>query len=199
MGHHEAFEGEIGPTLAESTPWWPEAAHPGDDAPNVVVILLDDLGFSHFGCYGSTIETPNIDRLAAERPAVHELPRHAAVLADPGRAAHRPQPPRGRHAIGRRTSTPASRTCAATSRTTPATMAEVLRDEGYATFALGKWHLCQMESASAAGPYDHWPCQRGFDRFYGFLDGETDQFHPELVVRQPPRRAAEVGRRTATT
>jgi arylsulfatase len=60
-------------------------------------------------------------------------------------------------------------------------MAEVLRDEGYATFALGKWHLCAMESASAAGPYDQWPCQRGFDRFYGFLEGETDQFSPELV------------------
>ena len=60
-------------------------------------------------------------------------------------------------------------------------MAEVLRDEGYATFAVGKWHLCPMEHASAAGPYDQWPCQRGFDRFYGFLDGETDQFHPELV------------------
>jgi arylsulfatase len=62
-----------------------------------------------------------------------------------------------------------------------ATVAEVLRDEGYTTFAVGKWHLCQMESASAAGPFDQWPCQRGFDRFYGFLDGETDQFHPELV------------------
>ena len=62
-----------------------------------------------------------------------------------------------------------------------ATMAELLRDEGYATFAVGKWHLCQMEDASAAGPYEQWPLARGFDRFYGFLDGETDQFHPELV------------------
>ena len=62
-----------------------------------------------------------------------------------------------------------------------ATVAEVLRDEGYATFAVGKWHLCPMEQASAAGPFDQWPCQRGFDRFYGFLEGETDQFHPELV------------------
>jgi arylsulfatase len=61
------------------------------------------------------------------------------------------------------------------------TMAEVLRDEGYATFAVGKWHLCPMENASAAGPYDQWPCQRGFDRFYGFLEGETDQFSPDLV------------------
>jgi arylsulfatase len=62
-----------------------------------------------------------------------------------------------------------------------ATVAEVLRDEGYATFALGKWHLCAMENASAAGPFDQWPCQRGFDRFYGFMEGETDQFNPALV------------------
>src|SRR6185437_12201768 len=62
-----------------------------------------------------------------------------------------------------------------------ATIAEVLHGEGYATFAVGKWHLCQMEDTSAAGPFDQWPCQRGFDRYYGFLDGETDQFHPELT------------------
>jgi arylsulfatase len=61
------------------------------------------------------------------------------------------------------------------------TMGEVLREVGYTTFALGKWHLCPMDEASAAGPYDAWPLQRGFDRFYGFLDGETDQFAPDLV------------------
>jgi arylsulfatase len=76
-----------------------------------------------------------------------------------------------------------------------ATVAEVLRDEGYTTFCVGKWHLCQMEDASAAGPYDQWPCQRGFDRFYGFLEGETDQFNPELVYDNhqvdPPRTVAE--------
>ena len=60
-------------------------------------------------------------------------------------------------------------------------MAEVLRDEGYATFCVGKWHLAPMEQCSAAGPFDQWPLGRGFDRFYGFLEGETDQFHPELV------------------
>ncbi len=74
-------------------------------------------------------------------------------------------------------------------------MAEVLRDEGYATFAVGKWHLCAMENASAAGPYDQWPCQRGFDRFYGFMEGETDQFHPELVydnhMVEPPATPEE--------
>ena len=61
------------------------------------------------------------------------------------------------------------------------TMGEVLRDEGYATFAVGKWHLVPLEEASAAGPFDNWPLQRGFDRYYGFLDGETDQFSPSLT------------------
>ena len=77
-----------------------------------------------------------------------------------------------------------------------ATMAEVLRDEGYATFAVGKWHLCPMEEASAAGPFDQWPLQRGFDRFYGFLDGETDQFTPDLTYdnhRVDPPRTPEEG------
>ncbi|HMQ26067.1 MAG TPA: sulfatase-like hydrolase/transferase, partial [Acidimicrobiales bacterium] len=61
----EPFEGEINRTHAESTPWWPTPPHPGDEAPNVVVVLIDDLGYSHFGCYGSDIETPNIDSLDA--------------------------------------------------------------------------------------------------------------------------------------
>jgi arylsulfatase len=76
--------------------------------------------------------------------------------------------------------------------TRAATMAEVLSSEGYATLAVGKWHLCAMENASAAGPFDQWPCQRGFDRYYGFLDGETDQFSPDLTADnhrvEPPRR-----------
>ena len=60
-------------------------------------------------------------------------------------------------------------------------MAEVLRDDGYTTFAVGKWHLVSMENSSSAGPFDQWPLQRGFDRYYGFLDGETDQFAPDLT------------------
>ena len=65
-------------------------------------------------------------------------------------------------------------------------MAEVLRGEGYATFCVGKWHLAPMEQCSAAGPFDQWPLARGFDRFYGFLEGETDQFHPDLVCDNHP-------------
>jgi arylsulfatase len=174
------FDGEIGTTVADSVPAWPARPHPGTDAPNVVVILLDDTGFAQFGCYGSTISTPNIDQLAAN--GLRYTNFHVTPLCSPTRAALLTG--RNHHEVGMRslanfnTGYPNMRGHVSKHA---ATMAEVLRDEGYATFAVGKWHLVQMEDASAAGPYDQWPIQRGFDRFYGFLDGETDQFHPELV------------------
>ena len=174
------FDGVIGDTIAESQPSWPIRAHPATDAPNVIVILLDDTGFAQLGCYGSTISTPNIDRLAAD--GLRYTNFHVTPLCSPTRAALLTG--RNHHEVGMRslanfsTGYPNMRGHISNHA---ATMAEVLRDEGYATFAVGKWHLCQMEDASAAGPYDQWPLQRGFDRFYGFLDGETDQFHPELV------------------
>lgn len=185
MTHHEAFAGTIGRTVADSTPSWPTPRTPKPGAPNVVVVLIDDLGFSHFGCFGSSIDTPNIDRLAAG--GLRYTNYHVTPLCSPTRAALLTG--RNHHEVGMRalsnfsTGFPNMR-----GHISPhaATVAEVLRDEGYTTFAAGKWHLCQMEDASAAGPYDQWPCQRGFDRFYGFLEGETDQFHPELVYDNHP-------------
>jgi len=180
MKQYEPFEGEINRTEAESTPWWPTPAHPGEDAPNVVVILLDDTGFSHLGCFGSDLATPAIDRLAAG--GLRYTNFHVTPLCSPTRASLLTG--RNHHTVGMRSVSnfssgyPHMRGEVTHHATT---IAEVLRDEGYATFAVGKWHLCAMENASAAGPYDQWPCQRGFDRFYGFLEGETDQFYPELV------------------
>ncbi|MCB1006219.1 MAG: sulfatase-like hydrolase/transferase, partial [Acidimicrobiales bacterium] len=81
----EPFDGVIERTQAESTPWWPTPPHPGDDAPNVVVILIDDLGYSHFGCYGSDIDTPNIDRLAAG--GLQYTNFHVTPVCSPTRAA----------------------------------------------------------------------------------------------------------------
>jgi arylsulfatase len=176
----EDFGGVIGTTVAESVPSWPVRPHPGTDAPNVVVILLDDTGFAQLGCYGSTMHTPHIDALAAN--GLRYTNFHVTPLCSPTRAALLTG--RNHHEVGLRslanfnTGYPNMRGHISNHATT---MAEVLRDEGYATFAVGKWHLVQMEDASAAGPYDQWPTQRGFDRFYGFLDGETDQFSPDLV------------------
>ncbi|HUD15691.1 MAG TPA: arylsulfatase, partial [Acidimicrobiales bacterium] len=180
MKTHDRFEGVINRTEAESTPWWATPPHPGEDAPNVVLVLLDDTGFSHFGCYGSDLATPNIDRLASGGLRYSNF--HVTPLCSPTRASLLTG--RNHHTVGMRSLSnfdsgyPHMRGHISNHA---ATVAEVLRDEGYATFALGKWHLCAMENASAAGPYDQWPCQRGFDRYYGFLEGETDQFHPELV------------------
>lgn len=180
MKQYDKFEGVVGNTLADSTPWWEEHPHPGEDAPNVIVVLVDDLGFSHFGCFGSTLSTPNIDRLAAG--GLRYTNYHVTPLCSPTRASLLTG--RNHHEVGMRSvsnfNTGFSHMRGSVSKHA-ATMAEVLRGEGYATFMLGKWHLTQMANASAAGPFDQWPCQRGFDRYYGFMDGETDQFHPELV------------------
>ena len=180
MKDYEGFQGKIGRTVSESTPFWPQRKHPGETAPNVIFLLFDDLGFAQLGCFGSTIDTPHIDALA--KKGLRYTNFHVTPLCSPTRASLLTG--RNHHAVGMRgisnfsTGFPHMRGSISNNA---ATIAEVLRDEGYATFALGKWHLCPMTDASAAGPYDQWPLQRGFDRYYGFLDGETDQFHPELV------------------
>lgn len=180
MTRPSRFEGTIGRTIADSQEWYDEPPHPGADAPNVVLVLLDDTGFAQFGCYGSDIDTPNVDALAANGLQFTNF--HVTPLCSPTRASLLTG--RSQHAVGMR--------AVSNFRTGypnqlghitnhAATVAEVLREEGYATFCVGKWHLAPMEQCSAAGPFDQWPLGRGFDRFYGFLEGETDQFHPDLV------------------
>jgi arylsulfatase A-like enzyme len=174
------FPGRIGRTLADSEPHFTQAPHPGEDAPNVVVVLLDDTGYAQFGCYGSDIDTPHVDALAAE--GVQFTNFHVTPLCSPTRAALLTG--RSQHAVGMRgvsnwrTGFPHQLGHITNSA---ATIAEVLQAEGYATFCTGKWHLAPTDTISAAGPFDQWPLARGFDRYYGFLEGETDQFHPELV------------------
>jgi arylsulfatase A-like enzyme len=183
------FAGRIGRTIAESDPHWPDHRAP-KGTPNVVMIVLDDTGFAHLGCYGSSIETPNIDRLAGE--GLRYSGFHTTALCSSSRACLLTG--RNHHAVGVRavsnmdTGYPNMR-----GAVTPAaaTIAEILRDNGFGTFAAGKWHLAPMAEATAAGPFRNWPLQKGFDGFYGFLQGETDQFHPELTrdnhFIDPPR------------
>ena len=174
------FQGHIGKTWQESTPWWPTPAHPGPEAPNVIVILIDDLGFGHFSCFGGDVPTPHIDSLATD--GLRYTNYHVTPLCSPTRAALLTG--RNHHDVGVRAISnfnsgfPHMRGALSRNVTT---MGEILRDQGYATFAVGKWHLVPLEEASAAGPFDNWPLQRGFDRYYGFLDGETDQFSPSLT------------------
>lgn len=176
----ERFGGVIGRTVEESTPWWPPAKFK-HGAPDVVLVVMDDAGFAHLGCYGSTIQTPNIDALAAK--GLRFTGFHTTALCSPTRACL--MTGRNHHAVGMRavsnfdTGFPNMRGAIPRSS---ATLAEILRENGYATFAAGKWHLAPMSECSAAGPFTNWPLQKGFDRYYGFLQGETDQFFPELTA-----------------
>ena len=184
MGNDD-FQGVIGRTTSESEPWWPDPVLPPESTPNLVVILLDDTGFGHLSCYGGLVDTPNFDRLAARGLRYNNF--HTTALCSPTRACLLTG--RNHHSVGMRalanfdTGYPNMRGRISHSA---GTLAEILHGEGFATFAVGKWHLTPMREASAAGPFTDWPLQRGFDRFYGFMQGETDQFHPELSEDNRP-------------
>ncbi len=178
-------EPTVGTTIAESTPAWAPPKKPPAGAPNVVVIVLDDTGFSHLGCFGSDIDTPNIDRLAAG--GLRYTNFHTTALCSPTRACLLSG--RNHHSVGMRFISNVDTgfsNCRGVIAPSAAILPEVLRDAGYGTFAVGKWHLATLEDCSPAGPMDHWPLQRGFDRYYGFMGGATDQFSPELTIDNHP-------------
>ena len=176
---------KIGKTIADSTPWWPQAQTPPKGAPNLLVVLFDDVGFSDFGCYGSPIETPTIDALAAG--GLRYTSFHTTAMCSTTRAALLTG--RNHHSVGMG--------CLANFDSgypgyrgkitkEAATLAEMLRPAGYRNYMLGKWHVTSLTETGPTGPFDGWPLGRGFDRFYGFMDAETDQYAPELVRDNTP-------------
>ncbi len=172
--------GRIGRTYRESTAWYDTPPRPPAGSPNIIYAVLDDVGYADLGCFGSGLRTPNIDALAAS--GLRYTNFHTTTLCSPTRACLLTG--RNHHTVGMRylanvdMGWPNGRG-AVTHRA--ATIAEMLHERGYATLAIGKWHLAPTDDASAAGPFDQWPLGRGFDRFYGFMNGSTDQFHPELI------------------
>jgi arylsulfatase len=175
-----SFDGVVGRTSQESTPAWPSSPKAPIDAPNIVVIVLDDVGFAHLGCYGSDIATPNMDRLAAE--GLRYVSFQATPMCAPTRACL--MTGRQSHAVGVGiVQEMAAGFPGYSGRLSKraATLAEVLGSSGYNCFAVGKWHLAPVEHWTAAGPFDYWPLQRGFEQYYGFIEAATDQWHPELV------------------
>jgi arylsulfatase len=190
-----AFQGRIGTTWQESVPWWPQPATPRPGAPNVVLVLFDDVGFGSFGCYGAEIATPTIDALARQGLRYNNF--HVTPLCSPTRAALLTG--RNHHSVGMAflanadSGYPNSRGHVTKQA---ATLAEMLRGAGYNTMCTGKWHLAPIDQTSAAGPYDQWPLGRGFERYYGFLDALTDHFYPDLVYdnhRVDPPKSPEEG------
>ncbi|MGB5241540.1 MAG: sulfatase-like hydrolase/transferase, partial [Prochlorococcaceae cyanobacterium] len=145
-----------------------------------MTIVLDDVGFGHIGSYGGPVNTPNLDKLAAAGLRYNNF--HTTALCSPSRGALLTG--RNHHAIGLAAITEAATGFPGNYGSIPksaATVAEVLKQNGYNTMAFGKWHLAPYTAYTAAGPFDRWPLGMGFEKFYGFLGGETDQWAPLLV------------------
>lgn len=148
-----------------------------DEAPNVLIILLDDLGFAGTNKFGGSVATPTFDRMAAE--GLHYNNFHTTAVSSPTRAAIKSG--RNHHVnnmggiIETGTAFPGN-TGQIPSEVAP--VAEMLRLNGYSTGAFGKWHETAAWEASLSGPFDRWPTRQGFDKFYGFLGGETNQWAP---------------------
>jgi arylsulfatase A-like enzyme len=174
---YPGFLGRIGRTRAESEPHWQQIGRPPAGAPNIVIVFMDDMGWADIGCYGSEIDTPNIDALARRGIRFNHYTTHP--ICSPARAAL---------LTGRNAHSVATGWLANNNPGFPGyfgdipldapTIAETFRAAGYATAAVGKWH----NSTNSAAPNPTWPTYRGFDRFYGFLEGETSYFFPARIV-----------------
>src|ERR1700704_1924773 len=189
-----AGPGRIGRTIRESEPSFTPVAKPPAGAPNVVMIVLDDLGFAQLGCFGSSIATPAVDALAANGLRYNRF--HVTALCSPTRACLLTG--RNHHAVGMGFLTDIPTGFPGYDGRIPksaGTLARILRDTGYSTLAVGKWHLAPRWEQSASGPFERWPLGLGFERHYGFLGGDTNQWTPEPVCDnhfvEPPRAPAD--------
>jgi arylsulfatase A-like enzyme len=175
----QRFDGVIGDDWRVSTPWWPPEPEPQPGAPNVLLLVLDDVGFAQLGCYGSDIETPALDGLAQDGLRLTNF--HTTALCSPTRACLMTGRNHHRNGMGR---------VADLAVGFPGYwgriprengfLPEILRGHGYATYAVGKWHLTPEDETHMAASRATWPLARGFDRWYGFHGGETHQFVPTL-------------------
>ncbi len=148
-----------------------------EKAPNVVIVLIDDVGFGGPSTFGGPIQTPNLDRLAAAGLRYNNF--HTTALCSPTRAALKSG--RNHHTANTGSIMETSTGFPGNTGQVPnsvAPLAEMLRLNGYSTGAFGKWHETAAWETSVSGPFDRWPTHQGFDKFYGFIGGETDQWYP---------------------
>ena len=181
------FTGKIGTTYKESTPDYPKPVTAPRNAANVLLILTDDTGFGHAATFGGAAATPSLDRLAASGLRYNRL--HTTALCSPSRAALLTG--RNHHSVGTGVIIEMGTGYPGYTGMVPNTAAglpEVLRLNGYATAAFGKWHNTPAVEISPAGPFDRWPTGStwGFEYFYGFMQGETPQYYPVLYRNTSP-------------
>ncbi|WP_018268308.1 arylsulfatase [Methylosinus sp. LW4] len=189
------FSGVVAETREKSVPAFPQPVQPRKGAPNVIVILLDDVGFSASSTFGGAAQTPELDRLAAHGLRYNQF--HTTALCSPTRASLLTG--RNQHQVGFgnladiATGYPAYNSVW---KSETASIARVLRLNGYSTAAFGKWHNTPLWEISPVGPFDHWPTGLGFEYFYGFQAGETSQWEPQLyrgTVAVEPTKKPEQG------
>ncbi len=186
MSTDKKFTGTVGRTIFD-TKYRYSTTPAQEKKPNVIYILMDDMGFAQLGCYGSSINTPNIDKLAKDGLRYNNF--HTTAVCSATRASLLTGA--NHHMVGIAGLCEMQTGCEnAVGHIKPefATIAEILKEYGYATFCSGKWHLAAQQAT--IGKKDDWPLAKGFDNYYGFLQGENDQFHPHLIrdnsaVEQP--------------
>ncbi|MBU1119177.1 arylsulfatase [Patescibacteria group bacterium] len=181
------FKGTINVDVRDSVPDWGPYEQPSSKkgSPNILYIVLDDVGFSALSCYGGLIDTPNIDKLA--KNGLQYTQWHTTALCSPTRSS----------LLTGRNHTTNGMACIAEATTgfpgsnghipfESALIPEVLVEKGYNTYMLGKWHLCPSDEMNLASTKRNWPLGRGFERYYGFLGGETNQYYPDLIYDNHP-------------
>lgn len=188
------FKGKINIDASKSLPAWPQEPTAQRNAPNIVLILVDDVGFSTTSTFGGPAQTPNFSKLAAAGLRYNEF--HVNAICSPTRASLLSG--RNAHEVG--FGTPAEWGAGYPGYNTlwpkdSASVAEVLKDNGYSTAAFGKWHNTPMWQVNPAGPFDRWPTGLGFEYFYGFISGADNQYYPRLyrdtTPTEPPSTPAQ--------
>jgi arylsulfatase A-like enzyme len=183
----ERFKGTINVDIRDSVEDWTPFVPPKapDGAPNVIYVVLDDVGFSAMSCYGGPIATPNIDKIAAD--GVRYTQWHTTALCSPTRSCLLTGRNHTRNSMA--VITEAASGFPVGSGTIPpenGMLSEILGQLGWNTYAVGKWHLCPTVEMNLASTRRNWPTGRGFERFYGFLGAETSQWFPELTYDNHP-------------
>ncbi len=174
------FPGVLNRTVEESSPAWPAPVRAADGAPNVLFVVLDDVGYGQLSCFGGLVDTPNIDRVAAS--GLRYANMHTTALCSPTRSCILTG--RNHHSSGVACIMELATGFPGYDGRMPfenGMMPEMLLEHGYNTFCIGKWHLSPSEDNTPAGPFHRWPLGRGFERYYGFLGGETNQWYPDLT------------------
>jgi arylsulfatase len=175
----QEFKGKIAKSFEESQEWWPEPVRPPEGAPNVIIFLLDDVGFAQVGSFGGLIETPNIDRLAANGLRYNNF--HTTALCSPSRATL--MAGRNPHSIGLGSHALTAMGFPGYNAVVPPSaksVANYLQEAGYINYALGKWDHTPLYEVSQVGPFDRWPSGEGFNHAYTFMAADVHQFIPVM-------------------